>query len=73
MGSVYRDIAEMCLNNGLDDKSSTVKTSEEKSQSIFGAFIHNVVYQLSELVGSAAPSKLGLLDSKNMASSSIFD
>ncbi|PCH07914.1 Hypothetical protein PENO1_009170 [Penicillium occitanis (nom. inval.)] len=73
MGSIYRDIVEMCLNNGLDDKSPTVKTSEEKSQSIFRAFIHNVVYQLSELVRSAAPSKLGLLDSKNMASSSIFD
>lgn len=73
MGSVYRDIVELCLNNGLDDKSPTVKTSEEKSQRIFPAFIHSVVYQLSELVRSAAPSKLGLLDSKNMASSSIFD
>ncbi|KUL90013.1 hypothetical protein ZTR_02800 [Talaromyces verruculosus] len=73
MGSIYRDIVEMCLNNGLDDKSPTVKTSEEKSQSIFRAFIHNVVYQLSELVRSAAPSKLGLPDSRNMAFSSIFD
>lgn len=62
MGSIYRDIVKMCLDNGLDDKSPTVKTSEERSQSIFRAFVHNVVYQLAELVRSAAPTKLGPLD-----------
>jgi serine/threonine protein kinase len=48
MGSMYREVVELCLNDGLDDGPASA-TSEEKARRVFDAFIQKVVCPLAEL------------------------
>lgn len=48
MGSVYRNVVELCLNDGLDDKSPNL-TDEEKERRACNAFIEKVVFPLAGL------------------------